>query len=531
MTAFEFEKILHQTQENLPQGEFSLNQRALAFVGRRIAAGINNNETMVVYCDYDVDGIASAVMLQDFIHDIAAAIERSPTVDITVSSRYSSGYGMSTDTLDQLRKEYDLVIGVDHGADAEMLQRLANEENPSTVIFDHHPTQQRYDFIINPAVDGVVGISAGMVVKKFLDYFITKTGIDIAPSKYADLETLTIISDMAELNHYSRERMKEGLEQINKKRRFAFKEYVGEITHRDLSFGVISKVNAVGRMEDNADFVTQWIKEDRDYGAWRDLNIRIEAINDTKKKLVNKYVDQFVQQADAEADLGNALRLYIRDDIPIGLNGLIAQRLFQYINKESIVMSLHNGEYVGSGRGYDIHNTLKNIQEAVEHQFDFGGHAAAVGIRVPKEMLDILSYHALHSESQNHQEIEILDAINVTEVLEFSELLAQATEKIPFDRSFYFSLEDYNFLDLKRFKNNYAAVQIGDETSTMNCFVNLSIVNESHLREGKPLRMKIDELYSNGFEHKFSIEATLELPFERASLDHNISREPLMRQM
>ena len=520
MEKYQFEKLVLDSAKELPSGDFSLNQKNTSFVGKTIANAINSNQKIIIYGDYDADGISTSAMMREFINDVAEKVNKVPQVDITISTRYTSGYGMSINKVKELVEDYDLIIGIDHGANSDFLKQYDDifGEKSKMVVFDHHLSENdNYDFIVNPATDGIFGISSGIVVKKFIDYFLEKTKIDIDAKKYSDLEALTIISDMANLNKYTRARLKEGIGQINKKERFVFKSSAGEIKHRDLSFGVISKINAVGRMKDDVDFVADWITEHRDYVKWKAQTIEIDSINDEKKKLINQYFNGFLLQSEKEKEQGNNIRLYVADEIPKGLNGLIAQKLFQYTNKETVVLSLHNRKYEGSGRGFDIYNTLKNIQEAMSIRedidaFKFGGHLAAVGMSIDKEKIDDFSYHALHSQPKTKEEVEIIDSINITQFKEFSQILSANTGGIPLDRKFYFSLEDYSLENMKRFKSNYASVMLQDENKeSANFFLSLDLVDEEELRNGKPLKVAIDELFDeNDITRKSSIEGVLD---------------------
>ncbi|HHB52545.1 MAG TPA: hypothetical protein ENK75_05830 [Saprospiraceae bacterium] len=516
MDGLAFESLLIESKKNLPTGEFDLSRKPLSEVSKRIAQAINQSQNIAIYCDYDVDGIATGTMMKEFIDDVAKKIKKRPQVDINISTRYSSGYGMSADKVEELDKSHDLIIGIDHGANAEFLESYTN--NNKMVIFDHHPSRNVYDFIINPATDGITGISSGMVVKKFIDYFIDRTKLEINPEKYSDLETLTIISDMAKLNDYSRRRLEVGLREINKKDRFAFQTMKGKIQHKDLSFDVISKVNAVGRMEDKIDFVSKWLQQKVDYPSWKKTTDRINNINTEKKRLINKYFNIFVEQSEAEKDSGNNLRLYVADDIPIGLNGLIAQKLFQYTNKETVVMSLHQGLYRGSGRGYNIDATLSNIKDALKRRdkdkMFFGGHSAAVGVKIKPELLDAFSFHCKNAVSQEHEEIEMICSASVTELIKLSKIYKDFTDGIPLDKKFWLSLEDYSFVDIKRHKSNYASVQLTDGESDSFFFLSLDMIKEEHLRNGLPLRIAVDELYKDDYTFKFSVEAPLVSKFE-----------------
>lgn len=533
MENYQFEKLILDSKRELPSGNFSLNQKNVSFVGKIIANAINRNQKIAIYGDYDADGISTSAMMREFLNDVSEKVNKAPQIDITISTRYSSGYGMSIKKIKELTENYALIIGIDHGANSDFLKQYDEifEGKSKMVIFDHHLSDNdKYEFIVNPATDGVFGISSGIVVKKFIDYFLSKTKIDIDAKKYSDLETLTIISDMATLTNYTRKRLKEGLKQINKKKRFSFKSNAGEIKHKDLSFGVISKINAVGRMRDNVDFVADWLVESKNYNKWKNQTILIDSINDEKKRLINKYFNIFLLQSEKEKNENDNIGLYVTDEIPIGLNGLIAQKLFQHTNRETIVLSLHDGEYKGSGRGFDIYDTLKNIQEAMNignsNAFKFGGHSAAIGMSITKEKLDDFSFHILHSQPKTKKEVNIIDSITVSQFKEFSQVLSDITGGIPLDKKFYFSLEDYNLEDLKRFKSNFASVRLSDDDNqSVNFFLSFDIVKEESIRSGKPLKVAIDELFDeNDITRKSSIEGVLSTKKNIQKTDINMLR-------
>ena len=488
MEKLKFKDVLVKIEEyieGLNNGAFKLSN--IKYPIHRIDQAIKKNERILLYGDYDADGICSTAIFAKFLQDIGYS-----NFDYIIPTRYD-GYGINEKAYKKHSQEFDLIITLDNGSNANF---LTGKEN-NIIIIDHHPypdERRKWAYNINPNNQaGEVSTTAGVVAYLFLRMYKRYVNADFDPESYIDLAAITAISDMASMSELNRLIVSRGLEKINESNEGIYRFYKknGQLKAMDLSFGIISHINAIGRIGANptlaVDMMLQGTREYYDFA---------EAINSKKKDMVNGYIKTFRRELESQVE-GSGAQIYFlySEEMPIGLCGLVANQLFGMTGKNIVVLSRHpeyDNVYTGSGRGDVIKDILLSAQKKVD--FNFGGHNAAIGIKVEKDKLPelIQECEKIYIEQEEKESIiGEIDANTLERVLEYAKDL-----EAPIDMKLDFRLIDYRFVGMQEYKNGYANLVLASDKGYLSFFVpNTVEVDENNFEETLPA-MEINVSYN-----------------------------------
>lgn len=371
---------------------------------KRISKAILNNEHMVVYGDYDVDGTDSTAMLWKFLKDIGA--------DVTyfIPDRIKDGYGISTAGIDRVHDiGTKLLIAVDCGITATQQVEHARSYGIDVVICDHHepgneiPTAAA---VLDPLKASCsypnkylcgCGVAFKLIQALALSEPIrSKLGED-APKRlldYLQYVTLATIADIVPLVNENRVMVKLGLELINSIPVPGIRGLietsglsVGRISSGQIVFVLAPRINAVGRLGD-ANRAVEMLASDS-YDRAVQIARVMENENFQRRKIDE---ETFLQAQDIvekflEADNDSAIVLHQETWHP-GVIGIVASRLVERYYRPTIMMTTVDGVAKGSARsisGFNIHEALKRCEDKL---IQFGGHKYAAGLTVELDRLD-----------------------------------------------------------------------------------------------------------------------------------------------
>jgi single-stranded-DNA-specific exonuclease len=349
----------------------------------KVVYALKNDMPVVVYGDYDTDGVLSSLMVYIYIKKIKEKLGLKSKTDIVFSDR-KDFFGMGKDLYKEFSEKYGLIIMTDNGSTESFLTKDIN----NLLILDHHPTDYTFNYIINPNINtNIYSTSGGKVVFDFLrildkniDRIFNVSMLnkdDVFLGLFKQLTTITLISDMANLSKTNRNFIKNGLELMKKKELPVF-HLLRDINSIDISYNIVSKINAVSRMEDDLGLIVKWLfpknKEEFEFA-----NKKINQINNKKKK----YVLDIYSEIPIEKFRRNIVTIY-NPEMPIGLTGLLANKILSEYNKPAIIVSKEKDYFVGSARGKNIKDFFDKIKTEEEDFFiegEYGGHLDAMGFR------------------------------------------------------------------------------------------------------------------------------------------------------
>jgi single-stranded-DNA-specific exonuclease len=354
----------------------------------RVIDAITNNEKIVVYGDYDVDGTASAALMYLFLKELDANVE------VHIPNRLTDGYGLSNESIDILAEQnFDLMITVDCGITAVDEVAHAAKHGIDTIICDHHKPKDAIPdavAVLDPIKPGCnypfKFLSGAGVAFKLARAVSDRVGRKDVVLEYLDLVALAAAADIVSLTDENRILVKKGMELINENPRpgilslinKANKE-VGSLTAGQVVFTIAPRINAVGRMGDAKRAVDLFVAKEQDE-ADRIAQI-LEDENYRRRKIDEVTFSHAISIIEDEIDLENDLAVIVHvDEWHPGVIGIVASRVVEKYFRPAIMLSTIDGVAKGSARSISGYNIYEALQECEDLLIQFGGHEAAAGV-------------------------------------------------------------------------------------------------------------------------------------------------------
>ncbi|MBP7497018.1 MAG: single-stranded-DNA-specific exonuclease RecJ, partial [Bacteroidales bacterium] len=376
----------------------------------RIDEAINKNQKIMIYGDYDADGITAVTIVYSYL------MRLYKNVSYYIPDRYSEGYGVSKASIDYaLKNNFSLIIALDCGIKAEEQIKYAKDNNIDFIVCDHHiPGDVIPDAyaILNPKQPDcqypykeLSGCGVGF--KLMQAYAITHNYLPEDLHDFLDLLAVSIASDLVPITDENRILTYYGLKKINSNPRTSLKallklsnlESIGlpediekkpfrrEITVNELSFLIGPRINAAGRVDSGFKAVELLISDDFQYT--KKLAEYIDANNTVRKNLDSQITFEATKLvANDESKLKNKSTVIYKPGWHIGVVGIVASRLVETFYKPTVVLTDKEGLIIGSARSvknFDIYNALENCSDLLQ---TWGGHKLAAGISLLPENLN-----------------------------------------------------------------------------------------------------------------------------------------------
>lgn len=360
----------------------------------RIIKAINNKEKILIYGDYDVDGITSTTVLKKYLMDIGIP------VDTYIPNRLHEGYGLNKNAIDTIKeRNIDLIITVDCGISAIEEVDYAVRLGMDVIITDHHEVGEKLPNAL-AVIDAkrkdntypfraLAGVG---VVFKLIQALSIK--LEIKPEeylKYLDLVCVGTISDIVPLEGENRTIAKLGLMLIKVTRNLGLRELIKssgykEIDSNTISFGVAPRINACGRMGHEEEALKLFLAEDLESATkiTKELNEYNTLRQSTEKAIYEEAVQQIEKN---HLDENNSIVLGGKG-WHHGVIGIVSSKVTDKYYKPSILLSFEDDIAKGSGRsvpGFDLYEGLAKCEDLLEK---YGGHSMAVGLTLKKENLE-----------------------------------------------------------------------------------------------------------------------------------------------
>lgn len=373
----------------------------------RLLQAIHHNENIIIYGDYDADGITSVVILYKFIKEITS------NINFYIPDRIGEGYGLKMPAIDEFKKNnVSLIITVDCGiSDVEQIA-YAHDLGIDTIVLDHHEISGPLPSAvaaINPNREdcsfpfkGLAGVGIAFNFLIALRGALNKEGFwenKTYPNlrEYLDIVSLGTIGDIAPLIDENRIFSRIGLELITEGQRpgiKALKEVSGvdgqAIDSFKASFSLIPRINAAGRIGSPYDAVKLLLADDLTEA--RVLAEKLDSYNRNRQVMEKKILNDILEiiGKNPSFEKMNAF-VFASDRWHPGIIGIVASRLVELFNRPTVIISLNNGVGKGSGRSVSGYNIYKGLQQCSDLLLSFGGHYHAAGISIKEENIDEFS--------------------------------------------------------------------------------------------------------------------------------------------
>ncbi len=387
----------------------------------RLDKAIKENEKVLIYGDYDVDGTTSVAMVYTFLSN------HTTTIDFYIPDRYSEGYGVSFEGIDYAHQNgFSLIIALDCGVKSVDKVAYANEKNIDFIVCDHHnpgeelpacyvldPKQKDCNYPYKELSGCGVGFKLlqGLCLKnnwgyeslfEFLDFVAISIGADIVP--ITGENRILCFHGMRLLNENTRTSFKSLLE-------LAGKTFPVNLT--DVVFTIAPRINAAGRIRSGKYAVELMISNDID--EIKAIAAAIDLDNQERRSLDQEITIQALEQIESDSSFSSKKATVVfQEDWHKGVVGIVASRLIEKHFKPTIVLTESNDFVTGSARtvnNFNIHDALLACEHLLEQ---FGGHQHAAGLTLKKANLPnfIETFNHIVSQSisiEDENPIEIVD--------------------------------------------------------------------------------------------------------------------------
>lgn len=360
----------------------------------RIQAAVANGEKIVIYGDYDADGITSTAVMYETLDEVGAQVE------FFIPNRFTDGYGPN---LDEYQRLIDggaqLIITVDNGVSGAKEIEYANSRGVDVVITDHHELPEKLPeaaAIVHPKYPGseyAGGDLSGVGVAFKTAWALTEE----FPQEMLDLVAIGELADLVDVTGENRVLITWGLKQLRQGMRPGLHQLVklaklneDQLSDQDVGFGIAPRLNALGRIDDaNEGVLLLTTMDDRE---GKEIAQEVENANQTRQQLVAKITDEALRQARASENTDRSTLLLLGHEWHQGVLGIVASRVVEETGKPTIVASVNDGDEIakGSGRSHDGFDLFEALQKHRDLMTAFGGHAQACGMSFNIDQVDQL---------------------------------------------------------------------------------------------------------------------------------------------
>ena len=395
----------------------------------RLHAAIRRDEAIVVYGDYDADGVTASALMYEFLTALGAAPR------IYIPNRFDEGYGLNEEAIRQLAGEgVDLLITVDCGARAVHEVSLAVELGMDVIITDHHAPGEHLPpaaALINPKQPGdaypdryLAGV--GLAYKLTQAYLETYPQVGIDPAEWLDLVAIGTVADLAPLQGENRMLVRDGLKRLRRRTRPGLVALAGaaglnlaNCNTGMIGFGLGPRLNAAGRI-DTAMTAFELLTT-RDYQRAGELAQILDDQNSQRQDETQQIRELAAAQV-LERDPDVLLFFAADPAFNPGVVGLAASRLAEAYYRPAIIA--HQGEEftVGSCRSIEEFHITKALDECSHLLVRHGGHAAAAGFTARNELVPELVLQLTAIAARELAGVALTPVINIDREIRLEKL-------------------------------------------------------------------------------------------------------------
>lgn len=402
----------------------------------RVRIARENGEKIIIYGDYDADGVTSSTLLRD-----ALKYYGCKKVEIILPNRFTDGYGLNPPAIEKITaRGAKLVITVDCGSGSEDVIAALKERGVDTIVTDHHEIPEvpkSAVAVINPKQGDKVGVrmagvGVAFALARALNMDMNDGKCDGQEKWLLDLVVIGTICDSMELREENRILSYYGMKVLAKTRRAGIKELaraasvdLGRLNTHAIGFQLGPRINAAGRMK-SADLALDLMMATSRSRAFSLAN-ELDSLNSERRKAQEKAIEE-IEVSDKDAVIVAC------GDWHEGILGIIAGRLVEIYQKPAFALTrLKDGRIKGSGRSFGEFSLAEALQKCSNLLLAGGGHAGACGVSMEAEKLEAFRkeinkyYKSLNLKNQerflqNESDLKLDDLSEITEELyaEFS---------------------------------------------------------------------------------------------------------------
>ena len=475
----------------------------------RINNAIENEEKILVYGDYDADGITSTVLLVETLVSLGA------DVSSYIPNRFEEGYGPNKDAFSKIIKSgISLIITVDNGIAGVDEVELANSLGCDVIITDHHKIQDEipkaYAVIHPEHPEGQYpfGKLAGVGVAFKLAHAL----LEIYPDFLLDLVAIGTVADMVSLTDENRIFVKQGIELLNEDPRIGIKmllelsNITTNIDEQTIGFYIAPKLNSIGRMDSAKVGLSFLMAEDASVA--KSLAEQIEEYNVQRKEVTENIVKDVIETIE-NSDIKNKSVIMVSGDYHEGVLGIVASNIAEKYQRPVLIMNNKEGILKGSARSVFEFNIYTAINKIGDKFIAYGGHTLAAGFSFDEQNFKEIEKTLCNEfdEYKNNNELKSTKNIDIVSSLE--EVSYQFLNSLEVLKPFGMDFEKPNIL-LENAKviekvyfgadKQYLRLTIADEVGNLECisFKDNMIFKDINVNDTIDLLCTLDKNYFNG---------------------------------
>lgn len=417
-TAKELAVFLDPSLENLhdPYLLFDMEKAV-----KRLHAAIVAGEQILIYGDYDADGITSATVMKEALELLGAEVV------VYLPNRFKDGYGPNLSVYKEyIRQGIQLILTVDNGVSGHEAIAFANEQKVDVIVTDHHELPQELPnayAIIHPRhpngnypFKDLAGVGVAFKLVCAL--------LEEIPSEFLDLVAIGTIADMVSLTDENRVLVKMGLQVLNQGGRIGLIELLsasgvksGVVNETDIGFSIGPRLNAIGRLADANPAVE--LLTTFDVTEAKRLAQELDAINTERKS----YVEDIYAEAMTKVNQENEVHVIVGENWHEGVLGIVAGRVMQHTGRPTLVLTIkEDGIAKGSGRSVEALNLFAMLETMRELFESFGGHHSAVGVSLKLENIEVLQQKINHYVKSNEIDLSNGVPLKIDGILDLTEI-------------------------------------------------------------------------------------------------------------
>lgn len=387
--------------KNLVESQTGISSNTLQAVAKRIDQALRLHEQVVVFGDYDADGVCATGIIWEVLH------HQGVKVRPFLPDRFKHGYGLNAKSMEAILSsgpKPDLLITVDNGIVAHDALKYAKSQGISVILTDHHKPEATFpphDLLVHTTK--LCGAGIAWVIADHLDSQLAESSLDLA--------TIATVADQVPIQGANRSIVFHGLQALRQSTRVGLLELFKiaaidqkTITERTVGFGIAPRINAMGRLGSPLEALRLICTKDQ-----KRATLLASIVNDTnvdRQEITAESVALAESQAKEQSD--NPVLVISSDTFHEGVIGLIAGKLVESSGKPVVVLAKNDTYAKGSARSLPGVNIVDLLRSCREHLLEVGGHPMAAGCSVSLENIE-----ALHSC--------LINSINSKQIVEASQ--------------------------------------------------------------------------------------------------------------
>ncbi|RAL26616.1 single-stranded-DNA-specific exonuclease RecJ [Thermoflavimicrobium daqui] len=446
----------------------------------RIHQALQEQEKILVYGDYDADGVSSTSLMMKLFRTLKA------NVDFYIPNRFREGYGLNKEALKLAADQgVGLVVTVDTGISAIEEALYAKDLGLDLIITDHHePPEKLPDAfaIINPKKPNCA-YPFPMLAGVGVAFKLATAMLGRVPEEWLDIAALGTIADLVPLVDENRIIASFGLKRMNQRKHVGIAALLevsgidGDVSAGHVGFSLGPRINASGRLDSAKLAVDLMLTEDRDEACM--MAEELNTMNRERQQLVEAITVEAIEQVESEPERHRYMIVVAKEDWNVGVIGIVASRLVEKYYRPVIVLGIDQETNMAKGSarsiaGFDMYQALTQCRDVLDH---YGGHTMAAGMGL--QVANIRLFHekmALLAMSWLTEE-DYIPITHIADELTIEEITVSMIDQLRVLEPYgmgnptpYFAIKDAQIARMQRMgvDRNHLRIQLSSEQAKLD---------------------------------------------------------------